>query len=652
MPNTMPHSVLGGRYQVLDKIGIGGMASVYRGMDQTLKRSVAIKIMLEQYANDPSFAARFKQEAQAAAALSSPYIVNVYDWGKDGDTYYIVMELLRGTDLKTGLKNHGALEPRKVAQIASQICQALTVAHRHDIIHRDIKPQNIMVQPDGNIKVMDFGIARARNSHLTATNSVLGTAHYVSPEQTQGKDLGPTSDIYSLGIVMYEAATGKVPFDGDDAISVALKQVNEAPVPPSQVNPKVDANLEAIILKCMAKNPDDRFQSAEELRRALADYLAGRPMPVGMGEATAFVPASPTMRNTVSPTPATQRINRPADTRLAGGATNMNTGPQPPAPSNGRKRGLIAAVVIALIAVAAVIGWLVFGSTNETQAVPNYVSLTRAQAEQSITDSGFFTLGDVKEEYSATVERGVVIDQDPVSGTQAKRGTAINLVVSQGEEPAEEVTVPNLENLTPEEAQKALEAVGLKGQVGDSVASDKVDVGRVATQEPKADASAKTGDTVTYHLSKGPDTKDVPNIAGYTRADATRELEGAGFKVNVEEVYSSSVDKGYVIDYSPTGAQPAGTTITVQVSLGSEGVAIPNTIGHTEADATQMLQDAGFQVNVAYQYNNNQPRGVVAGFDPAGTAPSGSTVTIIVSLGPQGSEPSPGGEEAPEGQAL
>ena len=224
--------VLGGRYLLKDKVGNGGMASVYRAQDQVLDRTVAVKIMLPQYAGDATFAARFKQEAQAAAGLQSPYIVGVYDWGKDGDTYYIVMEYLRGTDLKSGVRSHGALDPKKVAQIGSQICGALSVAHKHEIIHRDIKPQNIMVLPDGNIKVMDFGIARAKNSHLTQDNNVLGTAHYVSPEQTRGQDLGATSDIYSLGVVMYECATGRVPFDGDDAISVALKQVNELPIPP------------------------------------------------------------------------------------------------------------------------------------------------------------------------------------------------------------------------------------------------------------------------------------------------------------------------------------------------------------------------------------------------------------------------------------
>jgi serine/threonine-protein kinase len=302
------------------------MATVYRGMDRVLGRTVAIKTMLPQYATDPSFAARFKQEAQAAAALNSPYIVSVYDWGKDGDTYYyIIMEYLRGTDLKSGIRKHGALDCKKVAQIGSQIAQALSVAHNHDIIHRDIKPQNIMVQPDGNIKVMDFGIARAKNSHLTTDNSVLGTAHYVSPEQTQGKPLGPTTDLYSLGIVMYEAATGRVPFDGDNAVTVAMKQVTEQPVPPSQINPNVDPQLEAIILKCMQKDPKDRFQTADELYHTLHDYLAGRMQAVN--NATAMLPATPTTplsrgNGSTQSLPRTQRHrqNAPSVRHRAGGA--------------------------------------------------------------------------------------------------------------------------------------------------------------------------------------------------------------------------------------------------------------------------------------------------------------------------------------------
>ena len=221
---------------------------------------VAVKVMLPQYAADPAFTQRFRQEAASAANLQSPYIVNVYDWGQDSGTYYIVMEYVRGSDLKTAIKERGAINQRKVAEIGSQVCQALSVAHNLDIIHRDIKPQNIMIQPDGNVKVMDFGIARAKNSVKTQTSSVLGTAHYVSPEQAQGKELTYASDIYSLGIVLYEAATGKLPFDGPDAVSVAMKQVQEQPVPPSQVNPAIDAALEDIIMKALDKKPCQPFR--------------------------------------------------------------------------------------------------------------------------------------------------------------------------------------------------------------------------------------------------------------------------------------------------------------------------------------------------------------------------------------------------------
>ena len=275
--------VFNNRYQITERIGIGGMAEVYRAQDNVLGRLVAVKVMLPQYAADPNFTQRFKQEAAAAANLQSPYIVNVYDWGQDEGTYYIVMEFVRGSDLKTAIIERGAINQRKVAEIGSQVCQALSVAHGLDIIHRDIKPQNIMVQPDGNVKVMDFGIARAKNSVMTQTSSVLGTAHYISPEQAQGKDLTATSDIYSLGIVLYESATGRLPFDGPDAVSVAMKQVNDLPVPPREINPDIDPALEAIIMKAIAKNPADRFATAKDMRLALNDYLAGRPVNLGEG---------------------------------------------------------------------------------------------------------------------------------------------------------------------------------------------------------------------------------------------------------------------------------------------------------------------------------------------------------------------------------
>ena len=570
----MPGRLLGGRYQVQDRIGTGGMATVYRGQDEVLGRTVAIKTMLPQYANDPSFAARFKQEAQAAAALQSPYIVSVYDWGKDGDTYYIIMEYLRGTDLKSGIKKHGALDGRKVAQIGSQISQALSVAHKHDIIHRDIKPQNIMVQPDGNIKVMDFGIARAKNSHLTQDNNVLGTAHYVSPEQTQGKELGPTSDIYSLGIVMYEAATGEVPFKGDDAISVALKQVSEQPVPPSQINPNVDPQLEGIILKCMQKDPAARFQTADELARVLRDYLAGRMAAVTNATAVLGAASDSTQAMNI----ATPLIPADARERIANNQSRRGNGESALAEAEqrarSRKRKIIVGVLALLAVVAAIVGGVIASNaTGKTQAVPNLRSLTEDQALQQIEDSDFFEKGTVKEQYSSSVEKGHVIDQDPEAGKQVTKGTRINLVVSKGAEPAATVTVPNLKNMTPSQAEKALSEKGLKAQAGDSVYSDEVENGKVCGQSVAAGSSAKAGDTIIYQISLGSEQLNVPEgYEGATLADLEAAINDAKLNVgNVSYQYSDTVAEGSVISYSPSsGKVNKDTTISIVVSQGAK----------------------------------------------------------------------------------
>lgn len=575
----MAEKMLGNRYRIQSKIGIGGMATVYRGVDTVLGRPVAVKTMLPQYASDASFAARFKQEAQAAAALQSPYIVGIFDWGQDNDTYYIVMEYLKGTDLKTGIRTHGALDPRKVAQIGSQICQALSVAHRHDIIHRDIKPQNIMVQPDGNIKVMDFGIARAKNSNLTQDNSVLGTAHYVSPEQTQGKDLGPTSDIYSLGIVMYEAAVGKVPFKGDDAISVALKQVNETPEPPSHINPAVDAGLEAIILKCLEKNPADRFQSAEQLRRALTDYLAGnKVMLPASGSATTMMPAARTTQM-ARPSSASSGDDNPNSTGVLPRAPQANRGSVSRETGGGKKRSKKkAAIIISLLAVAAAIIGVVAAISagliemGGTQAVPNLTGLTEAAARTAIEKTNFFEVGSVTTDYSSSVEKGLVISQDPAANLYKEKGTTINLVISNGEEPAKEVKVPNLTGMTSTEADAALKALGLVPQA-DTTQSDTVESGKVAKQSPAAGSTVKEGDTVVYYISTGGGMATVPDITGYAQDTAIATLERAGFKASVDnQRYSDSVDKGEVISYTPSGSQPKGTTISLTISLGPKSV--------------------------------------------------------------------------------
>ncbi len=567
----MAEKILGGRYAIQDKIGTGGMAIVYRGHDTVLGRVVAVKTMLPQYAADPSFAARFKQEAQAAAALQSPYIVNVYDWGKDDDTYYIVMEYLRGTDLKSGIRKHGALAPRKVAQIGSQIAQALNIAHRHDIIHRDIKPQNIMVQPDGNIKVMDFGIARAKNSHLTADNSVLGTAHYVSPEQTQGKELGATSDIYSLGIVMYEAATGKVPFEGDDAISVALKQVNEQPVLPSEINPNVDDALQAIIMKCMQKNPEDRFQSASELYRALRDYLSGQMENVAAATAVMNKPAQTQAIGRIDKTQAmpqigalnsTSRNQAKRDQKRKGDDDNENNS----------KKGLIAGI-IATIVIIAIVGFGLWRTMSGSRPVdvPNLNGLTKSEAVATIERTDDFKVGEIREEFSPHIEPGRVISQDPKAGSKATKGTKINLTISKGEKPIEEIEVPDLRGLTPDAAKKELLRLGLVAGAADGVNSDEYAKGLVAEQTPKPGEKIEKGSTVTLRISLGPDLIEVPNVIGKSQVAATNELQNAGFDVSANEDYSNS-PAGTVIAYSPTGSQQKGTVVVITVSKGPKKV--------------------------------------------------------------------------------
>ena len=629
--------VLGGRYLLKDKVGNGGMASVFRAQDQVLDRTVAVKIMLPQYAGDATFAARFKQEAQAAAGLQSPYIVGVYDWGKDGDTYYIVMEYLRGTDLKSGIRSHGALDPKKVAQIGSQICGALSVAHKHEIIHRDIKPQNIMVLPDGNIKVMDFGIARAKNSHLTQDNNVLGTAHYVSPEQTRGQDLGPTSDIYSLGVVMYECATGRVPFDGDDAISVALKQVNELPVPPSQVNPGVDPALERIILKCMEKDAANRFQTADELRDVLNAYATGRAVEVAeptrvIGGAVPMGAMPGTETRVMSD--ATQAMVRPAGGAPGSTASGPRVPMQNQAPRNMNyeepkkgKGGKVAAIVIGAIAVIAAAVFFassLFGGGGKMVAVPNVINYTQEDAEATLQNAGF------EVEYGnpvtdETIEEGCVVDQTPDGNREAKEGSTVKLTLSKGPEPIEQVEVPNLTDMTRAEAESALKGIKLKCQVHEE--ANDAEKGKVFKQSRNTGEMVDEGTTIEIWVSTGPDEINVPGVLGMSEAEASNTLTNAGFKVSIEAgSYSDSYAQGTVMAQSVTGTAKEGTEITLTISKGPEPkqkVNAPYYVGQSAATAIKDLKALGFAVTV-----NGPQDGVVTAQSASGSLDKGASITL------------------------
>lgn len=623
--------VFNNRYQITERIGIGGMAEVYRAQDNVLGRLVAVKVMLPQYAADPNFTQRFKQEAAAAANLQSPYIVNVYDWGQDEGTYYIVMEFVRGSDLKTAILERGAINQRKVAEIGSQVCQALSVAHGLDIIHRDIKPQNIMVQPDGNVKVMDFGIARAKNSVMTQTSSVLGTAHYISPEQAQGKDLTATSDIYSLGIVLYESATGRLPFDGPDAVSVAMKQVNDLPVPPREINPDIDPALEAIIMKAIAKNPEERFATAKDMRLALNDYLAGRPVnlgegftsaetvvmggvvpPMGVADGTAVMPAMGGV-NAASPTSAQRSYNA------------NNTGGK----KNNKKT---IAIVIGIIAALAVVGGIAFalmsggGDDKDKVAVPSVVGKTVDEATAAIEEAGF-ELGKVEESFDDNVEAGQVISQDPKGDSKQAKGTKINLSVSKG---TKAITVPDLSGKTADEAKKELTANGLKSASGEAEYSDTVEEGHVIRQDPVAGTEVAKDSTVTYILSKGSAGIDVPNVVGQREGAAVTTLNNAGFYVNTDYMESDTVEAGLVISQDPSsGKRKEGDAVNIVVSTGKKtqtySVGVNSNGGGTVTSNVSSVEEGG-SATITITPNAGYEVAKVSGLDDVGK--SGGTFTL------------------------
>lgn len=563
MAGSMIGRTFNNRYKLTERVGLGGMAEVYRAEDNVLGRTVAVKVMLPQYAADPTFTKRFRQEAASAANLQSPYIVSIYDWGLDGETYYIVMEFLRGTDLKTAIKERGAINQRKAAEIGSQVAQALSVAHAGGIIHRDIKPQNIMIQPDGNIKVMDFGIARAGDAGLSQTATVLGTAHYVSPEQAQGKELTGASDIYSLGIVLYEATTGKLPFDGQDAVSVAVKQVNELPAPPSTINPNIDPALEAIIMKAMEKDPERRFKDASEMRHILNDYLAGRP--INLGDDISGLKTQ--VMGGVAPVNGTAVMNPVGGANGDAGRTTVNKAYAADANDEGKKkskRNVVIGVVVALLAVIGIVAAaMALGGNQEMVNVPDVSNKPIAEARSELQAAGF-TIGTETEVYNPDVEAGNVVSTDPAAGVQAAKGSSVNITISKG---TEQVTVPDLRGMSADEAQRVLASYGLNGQQGDTVFSDDVEENRVAQQDIAAGTTAYKGDTITFHLSKGPETASVPNVQGLDFETARDRLEAAGFTVSLQW-RDDSAAVNTVIRQSVTGTAKLGTTITLTISNG------------------------------------------------------------------------------------
>jgi len=609
--------IYGRRYRATEKIGAGGMAEVFKAVDEVLGRTVAVKVMHPRYAADPTFAARFRQEAQAAANLQSPYVVNIYDWGQDGDTYYIVMEYVRGTDLKSIIEQKGALDSKRVAEIGAQVCSALSVAHGYDVIHRDIKPHNIMVTPDGSVKVMDFGIARAGNTTMTQTGSVLGTAHYVSPEQAQGRPLTDASDLYSLGIVLFEAGTGRLPFDADTPVAVALKQVNEAAPLPRDFNPDIDPGLESVIVTAMAKNPADRYETADTMRQDLLRVVQGREVaPVAVAAVA----------------PADQTAVMP----VVGNDPYADTPQGERMPARRKKKPVWPWIALAALLIVGGLGvaWAMGLLGPQGIPVPDLTGKTQAEAELLITEAGF-TVGEVTEQASKDVEAGLVLSQSPVANATAERESAVSFVLSSGPNRME---VPEVVGLPEDEAVDLITSAGFTPEPQPNEFSSKVDAGNVISQSPEAGTEADEGSAVQYVVSRGVETGEVPDVVGDKRSTAESKLQDAGFKVSVTEQFDDKVKSGLVISQNPSkGIVVAkGSTVKIVVSKGPETFTVPNVVDKSEAVATAELEDAGFNVKVVYDFQNGN--GTVLDQNPAAGAKvtRGTTIEILVDGGQEG----------------
>lgn len=611
----MEDSTYGRRYRVTERIGSGGMADVYKAVDEVLGRTVAIKVLHERYAAEPNFVARFRQEAQAAANLSHPNIVNIYDWGRDGDTYYIVMEYVAGTDLKSLVQQRGPLDPRKVAEYGAQVCSALAVAHGYDVIHRDIKPHNIVLTPEGTVKVMDFGIARAGNTTMTQTGSVLGTAQYISPEQAQGRTLGPASDLYSLGVTLYELVTGKLPFDADTPVAVALKQVNEQPRPPRELRPSIPPDLDAIIMRALRKDPAERYASAKEMRADLKRVAAGQPL-VASGEYGA--PRPPAGETSVMPVVPAAGAGR-AEVRRSG--TRRRTSPW-----------VWVAVIALVLLVGAGVVYSLGGIGGGKIAVPSVVGLTEDQAKTLLDKQGL-SLGEVTTKNSADVKAGDVMGQDPRSGTRVAKGTAVDVVLSSG---TAEVSVPDVSGMTEADAIDALRAVGLEYDRTTDEYSADVQEGFVIKSDPAARAKVAKGTAVTLYVSKGTEKVQVPDVSGETLAAATRELTAAGLQVSSKQAYSDTVSKGDVITQSPQSNVyvDAGTTVMLTISQGVSTVTVPDVTNMNEVDARAALEKVGLKAKVDYLASPDNDVVLTQSPLPNSSVKRGATVTLTIGKTP------------------
>ena len=646
--------IIGGRYEIMSRIGTGGMADVYKGRDHKLNRFVAVKVLKREFREDEVFVKKFQSEAQAAAGLIHANVVNVYDVGEDRGLYYIVMELVEGITLKDYIQKKGRLTPKEVLSIALQMCAGIEAAHNHQIIHRDIKPQNIIISREGKVKVTDFGIAKATSSNTISTNA-MGSVHYTSPEQARGGFSDAKSDIYSLGITMYEMITGRLPFDGDSTVSIALKHLQEEIMEPSEFVPDIPYSLEQIILKCTQKSPGRRYANIGklmiDLRRSISDPE---------GDFVKIAPAGAASDTRAITPQELERIQSMAQYKDDEDDDDDEEDVRPrrqPAkkqevnPKMAKIMKILAIVVSAIFVIILVFaigkgtGLISVGpssenATNGNVKVPNLVGEKEEDAREICQAAGLKMKVIVREK-SDEYDTGIVCEQKTHEGVEVPEGTVVQVVVSTGIK-APDFEVPDVTGETEANAIRMLISAGFQEeniQVTQE-ASDEVDEGLVIRTTPSSTSMASEETMIEVFVSSGTEKVLVPDIIGLTKAKALAALEDAGLQGKAKEVYSNSkkgevfyqsVDEGTEVDY--------GTVITFEVSKGQEPpkqVTVPTDLtGKTYTSVKATLQNLGLVVIVEYSESYEYADGYVISVPDAGTKmTAGSSIKVYVSTGP------------------
>lgn len=655
------------------------MADVYKGRDQMLNRYVAIKVLKKEFREDENFVRKFRSEAQASAGLLHPNVVNVYDVGEDRGLYYMVMELVEGITLKEYIEKKGRLSHKEVISIAIQMCSGIGAAHAAGIIHRDIKPQNIIISKDGKVKVTDFGIAKAVTSNTISTNA-MGSVHYTSPEQARGGFSDQKSDIYSIGITLYEMVTGQVPFDGDSTVSVAIKHLQEEITAPSELVSDIPYSLEQIILKCTQKNAERRYPNTDELiqdlKRSLVDPDGDFVVIPPLGNADTLIITDEELDEIQNSYDEDEYDEDEYDEdeydedeydedeydedeydvddgKRGKGSDEVN----PKMKKLTRILTVVVAIIIAFIVIFAIgraAGIFRIGpeSSNETEdmvEVPNVVGMTEDDAKETLNDEGLgFKV--VSREESKEYEKGRVSEQKTEAGEEVAKNTTIEVVVSSGLV-GDSITVPDVSGMTEDEAQSALENAGFRNISSEFTYHDSVPSGQVIGTTPEANAEATEDTEIVMQVSKGAERKTVPNVVGQKDADAQNAIKSAGLSVGtVTYEYSDSVAQGIVISQSVDGGKKvsAGTTVDLVISNGPEPAAkvnVPPVTGTSESNARQLIQNAGLSVGtVTYQHSSSVAAGYVISCSPGvgSSVDEGTSVSLVVSTGPEQTNPDPG----------